>query len=317
MANDSARRAAPPAGPRAGVRARRRQQTLEGWLWASPWVFGFVFFTAGPMIASFGLTLTDWSLLRPPEWVGLDNYRRLLADDPRVVQALKVTTVYAAASVPLQLIFGLGLAMLLNTNVSGLRVYRTIYYLPAVLSGVAVALLWRWIYSTDFGLINYLLSLVGMRGPSWLGSEAWALPSLIMMTLWHVGGGMVIYLAGLQGIPSELHEAAEVDGATWWDRLWAVTIPLMTPVLFFQLIIGLIRALQEFTNAYIMTGGGPADATLFLLLYLYENAFELFQMGYASALAWVLFAYILVLTLIVFRSSAAWVYYEGELKGRA
>lgn len=304
------------AGLSRGRRRRYLHQSLEGWLYASPWILGFLLFTAGPMIMSLGLSFSDWNLLRAPEWVGLDNYRRLVTEDDRVGQALKVTTVYAVSSVPLQIFFGLVLAMLLNTNVRGLRLYRTLYYLPAVLSGVAVALLWNWIYSPDFGVLNYVLWLVGISGPAWLSSETWALPALIGMTLWHVGGGMVIYLAGLQGIPSELHEAAEVDGATWWHRMWAITVPLMTPVLFFQLVIGLIRALQEFTNAYVMTGGGPADATLMLLLYLYQEAFELFHMGYASALAWVLFIYILALTLIVFRSSSAWVYYEGELKGR-
>jgi multiple sugar transport system permease protein len=184
--------------------------------------------------------------------------------------------------------------------------------MPSVLSGVAVALLWRWLFSTEFGLFNSLLFNFGIVGPSWLGDERWALPSLIFMSVWGVGAGTIIYLAGLQGIPTDLYEAAQVDGATGWDRFWAVTLPMMTPILFFQLVTGLIAALQIFTQAFIMTKGGPNNATLFLLLYLYRNAFEYFRMGFASALAWVLFLYILVLTLLLFRLSNLWVYYEGD-----
>ncbi len=247
----------------------------------------------------------------PPRWVGLNNVNEML-HDPVLLLSLKVTTLYAIISVPLHLIIGLGLAMLLNTKIAGLRFYRTAFYLPSVLSGVAVALLWRWLFSTEFGLFNLLLSLVGIQGPSWLGSERWALPSLILMSLWGVGAGTIIYLAGLQGIPTDLYEAAEVDGARGWARFRWITLPLMTPVLFFQLIVGIVGALQIFTPALIMTNGGPNNATNFMLLYLYRNAFQYFRMGYASAIAWVLFLYILILTLLVFRSSAAWVHYQGD-----
>lgn len=287
------------------------QRTVEGWLFASPWILGFILWTLGPMIASLAIAFTEWDLISAPQWIGLANVRAMI-NDPLVAQALKVTTLYAVASVPLHLIFGLGLALLLNAKIVGLRFYRTAFYLPSVLSGVAVALLWRWLFSGEFGLFNALLAYVGIKGPSWLGDPAWALPSLVGMSLWSVGAGALIYLAGLQGIPTDLYEAAEVDGATGWSRFWNITLPMMTPVLFFQLITGIIGALQVFTQAFIMTQGGPNNATLFFLLYLYQNAFQYFRMGYGSALAWVLFLYILVLTLIVQRSSNTWVYYEGE-----
>ena len=297
------------------VRATRRRaalkRNLEGWLFASPWVIGFLLWTLGPMIASFILAFMEWDLVSSPRWVGLANLREMLRDSI-LLQALKVTTIYALLSVPLQLVLGLTLAMLLNTEIAGMRFYRTAFYLPSVLSGVAVALLWRWLFSSEFGLFNLLLSYFGIQGPSWLGDERWALPSLVIMSLWSVGASTIIYLAGLQGIPTDLYEAAEVDGARGWARFRYITLPLMTPVLFFQLIVGIIAALQVFTPALVMTNGGPNNATNFVLLYLYRNAFQYFRMGYASAIAWVLFLYILILTLIVFRSSALWVHYQGE-----
>jgi multiple sugar transport system permease protein len=288
------------------------RRNLEGWLFASPWIVGFVLWTLGPMLASLVVAFTEWDLITPPRWVGTTNLTAMAAD-PLVAQALKVTTLYAITSVPLHIIFGLTLALLLNTRIRGLRYYRTAFYLPSVLSGVAVALLWRWLFSKEFGLINTLLyQFLGITGPSWLGDERWALPSLVGMSLWGVGSGAIIYLAGLQGIPTDLYEAGEVDGATGWNRLWNITLPMMTPVLFFELLTGVIGALQVFTQALIMTNGGPNNATLFYLLYLYQNAFQYFRMGYGSALAWVLFLYILVLTLLTYRSSMVWVYYEGE-----
>ncbi len=305
---------AAPALDRAAAHRRAvLWRNLEGWLFASPWIIGFLLFTLGPMLAALVLAFTEWDLLSPPQWVGLRNIQELMRDN-LVIQSLRVTTVYALVSVPLQLVIGLGLAMLLNTEIRGLRLYRTAIYLPSVLSGVAVALLWRWMFQPEFGLFNLLLSYLNIDGPRWLGDPNWALPSLILMSLWEVGQGTIIYLAGLQGIPTDLYEAAEVDGATGWARFRYITIPLITPVLFFQLVTRIIVALQVFTQPAVMTDGGPNNATLTILLYLYRNAFQYFRMGYASVLAWVLFLYILVLTLIVFRSSAAWVYYEGEGK---
>ncbi len=293
-----------------------RRENLHGWLFAAPWILGFVIFTAGPMLASIYLSLTDYTVLTLPKWVGLANYQKLLTADALVGQALKVTTIYAFVSIPLNISLGLAVATLLNSNIRGLRYYRTLYYLPVVLPVVAVTLVWRWIFSGDFGLANWFLSLVGIQGPGWLTDTSWALPALIIMSMWNVGGGIVIYLAGLQGIPTDLFEAVSVDGANWLARFRHVTIPMMTPVIFFELIMGIIGAMQAFTQAYIMTNGGPQDATLFYMLYLYQNAFQFYKMGYASALAWVLLLYILALTLLVFRSSLAWVYYEGQVRKR-
>jgi len=289
------------------------RKNMDGWLFASPWIIGFFLWTLGPMVASLGLAFTEWDLISPAKFVGVQNFSSMLTD-PLVAQSLKVTTVYAVASVPLHIVFGMLLALLLNTKIIGLRFYRTAFYLPSVLSGVAVALLWRWLFSPEFGLINQMLSYVGINGPSWLGDQRWALPSLVLMSLWGVGAGAIIYLAGLQGIPTDLYEAAEVDGARSWQRLIHITLPMMTPVLFFQLVVGIINALQVFTQAYIMTNGGPNNATLFMILHLYRNAFTYQRMGYASALAWVLFIYILILTLFIYRSSTGWVYYEAETR---
>ncbi|HEY9076699.1 MAG TPA: sugar ABC transporter permease [Anaerolineaceae bacterium] len=291
------------------------RKNKDGWLFASPWIIGFFVWTLGPMLASLGLAFTDWDLISPIQFVGLKNFQ-MMFKDPLVGQSLKVTIIYALTSVPLNLAVGLGIAMLLNARIIGLRFYRTAFYLPSVLSGVAVALLWRWLFSPEFGLINQGLSLIGIQGPSWLGDQNWALPSLVVMSVWGVGAGAIIYLAGLQGIPTELYEAAEVDGARGWQRFFSITLPLMTPVLFFQLVVGVINALQVFTQAYIMTGGGPNRATLFVILYLYQNAFQYQRMGFASALAWVLFILIMVLTLLIYRSSSSWVYYEGESKSK-
>ena len=294
-----------------GAFRRALRRNLSGWLFASPWIIGFLLWTVGPMLASLVIAFTNWDLITEAKFVGAQNFVAMAADS-LVWKSLQVTTVYAVVSVPLQIALGLGLALLLNGNIHFLRFYRTAFYLPSVLSGVAVALLWRWLFSTEFGLFNAMLASIGIRGPSWLGDPQWALPSLILMSLWGVGAGTIIYLAGLQGIPTDLYEAAEVDGASSWVRFWKITLPMMTPVLFFTLVTGFIAALQVFTQAFIMTSGGPNNATLFYLLYLYRNAFEYFRMGYASALAWVLFIYILVLTLVLQRSSRYWVYYEGD-----
>ena len=299
---------------RTGSLARR--ENLAGWLWASPWIVGFLVFTLGPMLASAYFSFTDYAILQAPRWVGAENYVTMVTDDKSFFQALKVTTVYSLVSVPLHLALGFSVALLLNLRLRFVALWRTIYYLPSVVSGVAVALLWQWILNSDFGLLNYGLSLVGVKGPKWILDETWALPALIVMSLWGIGGGMILYLAGLQAIPTHLYEAASIDGANAWHRFRHVTLPMISPVLFFNLVIGIIAALQTFPQAFIITAGGPREATYFFMLHLYNNAFQWLKMGYASALAWVLFAYILAWTLVVLRSSAAWVYYEGELKPR-
>ena len=287
-----------------------------GFLFASPWILGFLLFIGGPMVASVVLSLMKWDVLTSPKWTGLSNYGKLLFNDELVYQALKVTTIYSFTSVPLQVILGLVLAMLLNQKIKLLSVFRSVYYLPSVIGGVSVAVMWRFIFGTQFGLLNAFLSYVNVEGPSWLGDPQWVITSFVLMSLWGTGSSMLVYLGGLQGIPTPLFEAAEIDGAGSWRKFMHVTIPMITPVIFFNMIMGIIGSLQTFVQPFMMTGGGPHNSSLFFVLYLYRNAFQLFQMGYASALAWVLFVYILIMTLLVIRSSAAWVYYEGSLKGR-
>ncbi len=284
---------------------------------ASPWLLGMLWLIFGPFGVAAYLSFTDYDILTRPEWMGLENFDKMLTDDPLFWKSLSVTTIYAVVSVPLQIAVGLFLAILLNTDIKGLPWLRTAYYLPAVLSGVAVAFLWIWVFSADWGVLNYLLSLLKIDGPNWLTSEKWALSALIIMSLWGgAGAGLVIYLAGLQGVPTELYEAVKIDGAARLRSFYHITLPMMSPVILFQLIMGIIGALQTFTQGYVMTQGGPNNATLFFIIHLYRNAFRFLKMGYASALAWALFIYILVLTLLVLRSSRAWVFYSGEIRGR-
>lgn len=290
-----------------------RREALECYAFIALAVVGFLTFQAGPIGASAYLSLTNSELVGTTSWVGLENYAAL-AHDPLFWQSMKVTATYAVIALPVGLVFSLLVALLMNQNVRGISVFRTIYYLPAVISGVAVAVLWRWIFNPEFGILNVLLSYIGIQGPSWLLDRHWALPSLIVMGLWGIGGSMMIYLASLQGIPTQLYEAVEIDGGGVWDKFAHVTIPMISPVVFFNLVTGIIGTFQEFTRVYVMTGGGPSNATLFYGLYLYRNAFRYFQMGYASALAWVLLIAILILTLLLFRSSRLWVYYEGNVE---
>ena len=302
-------------GARRSSRMARRE-ALWGFACASPWLVGFVVFTAGPMLASIVLSLTSWDLITPLHFVWFQNYRTLVAGDATVWHSLAVTSFYAVLAVPLNTACGLALAILLNQQIKLQRLIRTVFYLPSVVSGVAVALLWEWIFSPDFGVLNALLGYVGIKGPAWLADPRTVIFAFVIMSLWGVGSGMIIYLAGLQGIPTDLYEAAQVDGAGSVRQFWQITVPMLSPVIFFNVIIGIIGALQTFTQAFIMTNGGPNDASLFFMLYLYRNAFQYFKMGYASALAWVLFIYIMLLTLLVIRSSAVWVYYEGRTRGR-
>ena len=297
-----------------------QRETLWGYIFISPWLIGFIIFTVGPMIASLLLSLTRYNITTPPVFIGLENYTKLFTGDPRFWHSLGLTVKFALVAIPLSLTFGFVLALLLNQNVPGVAFWRTIYYLPSVIAGVAVAILWSLIFNPRFGILNWLLSLVGIDGPGWLASPDWAMPALVIMSLWSVGGGMIIYLSGLQSIPTALYEAAQIDGANSRQRLFYITIPLMSPVIFYNLVIGIIATFHYFTEVYVITAtadtglGGPLESTLFYNVYLYSNAFRYLNMGYASALAWVLFVIVLVLTLLVFRSSALWVYYEGELR---
>ncbi|SDX56081.1 carbohydrate ABC transporter permease [Paenibacillus sp. CF384] len=292
-----------------------KREAVAGYLFIAPWIVGFVVFVLGALITAFYVSLTDWDLLTPSKWIGADNYNTLIHDKKFWI-SLRVTVIYVVTAVPLGIAFGFCIALLLNQKIKGLSVWRTIYYFPAILSGVAVSLMWMWVLNPDFGVINLLLSYVGIQGPGWIASPDWALPSLVLMSVWGAGGGMIIYLAGLQGIPTELYEAAEIDGCSKWMKLWKITIPMMTSVIFFNLIIGMISAFQTFTEAYVITNGGPDNATLFYAMYLYQNAFKFFKMGYASALAWVLFLIILLVTVLLFATSRKWVYYASGEENR-
>ncbi|HEY0865996.1 MAG TPA: sugar ABC transporter permease [Fimbriimonas sp.] len=285
-----------------------------GFLFILPWLAGFLIFTAGPMLTSLWLSFHKYDL-HTLEYVGAENYRRLFVQDPLFWKALQNTVLYAVFSVPLGVAGSLAIALLLNQPVRGVRLFRTLFYLPSLVPAVASALLWQWIFNSDNGALNLGLVSLGLPAIEWLQNEKWTLPAFILMSLWGIGGGrMVIFLAGLQGIPDIFYEAARIDGASAWQQFRKVTLPLLSPVMFFNLVLGLIGSFQIFTSAYIMTGGGPNNASLFYALYLFRNAFEYFKLGKASAMAWILFAILLALTVIQFRLSKRWVHYEGESK---
>ena len=292
----------------------RQREALVGYLFLSPWILGFLIFLVGPMVASIYLSLTEYKIIRLPVWVGLANYARMFSDE-LFYHSMKVTVTYTALSVPLGIVAALAVAVLLNQKIVASGLFRTIFYLPSVVSGVAVAIVFAWIFNFRFGILNYFLSLLGIPGPNWLGHPRWTLWAFVLMSLWGIGGNVIIFLAALQGVPVPLYEAAKIDGAGNWRRFWAITLPIISPAILFVLIMGVIGTFQTFTQSYIMTGGGPANATLFYLLYLYKNAFNWFEMGYASAMAWVLFLVIMVCTLLLWRSSARWVYYESGAEG--
>ena len=294
-----------------------RREALWAYAFITPWAIGFLVFTVGPMLASLFFSLTDYDIVNAPRWVGARNYINLFQDN-LFWHSLSVTFRYAVIALPLGLITSYCMAVLLNQKVRGINIWRTVYFLPSVVAGVAVALLWGRIFDPKFGILNPFLEQFGINGPGWLSDPQWAIPALVIMSLWSVGGNIIIYLAGLQGVPTDLYDAAKVDGATAWQRFRYVTLPMTTPVIFYNLILGLIGTFQYFTEVYVLTNGSgePARSTLFYNLYLYQNAFRYFHMGYASTMAWVLFVIVLGFTLLIFRSSDAWVYYEGQLRGR-
>ncbi len=298
-----------------GQRPRRRggridrHQTIWGWVFVSPWIIGFLAFTLIPISLSFYYGFTAYNIYQPPRWIGLANYQTLV-NDPLFWKALYNTVYYTFISVPLTLALSLGVALLLNAKLPGMGFFRTVYFLPSVLSGVGVALLWMWVFNPDFGLINSLLEMIGIRGPLWLYSPEWSKPALIIMSMWGMGGVMVINLAGLQSIPGALYDAAKIDGAGPLGQLRYVTLPMLSPTLFFNFITLTIGSLQIFTQAYVMTQGGPINSTLFYVFYLFNLAFENLRMGYASAMAWILFLIIVAFSLFQMRLSRRWVYYE-------
>ena len=290
-----------------------RKSLVKGLLFVSPWLIGLLLFTLYPLVTSLYLSFTDYNILTSPRWVGLGNYQALLSDTDYFWPSLWNTMVMFL-ELPLSLIFGLVLALLLNQQVRGIAIYRTIFYIPSIVPVVCSSMLWLWILNPEHGMLNQTLGAVHVAGPPWLASPAWAKPGMIIMDLWGVGGGMIIYLAALQGVPQSLYEAAEIDGAGMWARIRHITLPSISPVIFFNLIMGVIGMFQYFTQTFIMTQGGPDNSTLFYALYLYQNAFQYFRMGTACAMAWILFVITLVATLIVFRTSARWVYYEDSGK---
>lgn len=300
----------PTTSPR---RSRHRiRNNLFGYLFLSPWLVGFLAFTVWPFFQSIHLSFTRYNIVTAPKWVGIANYRMLLTEDELFWKSAWVTVKYACLSVPVGIVFGLGLAMLLNANVKGIALFRTIFYLPSIVPTVATSVLFIWLLNPNIGLVNRLLGLIGITGPAWLNTAPWAFYSLVMMALWGVGGSMVIYLAGLKDIPRHLYEAADLDGAGSFAKMVHVTLPMMTPVIFFNLVMGIIGAFQTFTQAYVITpGGGPQDSTYFYSLYLYNRAWKYLDMGYASAMAWMLFLVIVALTAIVFRTQRKWVHYGG------
>jgi len=310
-------------GTKPGVRSTTRRLLKKqgrsgrtGYVFLIPWFVGLAIFTIGPMIYSLYLSFTRYDLLQSPTWIGLQNYRRMFTSDPRYLHSVSVTIKYVFLSVPIMLALALGIAMLLNRKRRGVGVYRSLFYLPSLLgSSVAVALVWRSMFGQN-GSLNAALSVVGIHGADWINSPTWALGTIIVLGCWQFGAPMVIFLAGLKQIPVELYEAAGVDGAGRWRKFMHITLPLLSPVIFFNVLLQTISSFQAFTPAYIISGGqgGPADSTLFYTLYLYQKGFNDFQFGYASAMAWVMLAAVGIITAAIFRFSRSWVFYgdEGE-----
>lgn len=295
-------------------RRKARGAGIAPWLFISPWILGFLLFTLGPLIFSLVMSLHDWPVVGERTFIGLDNYQTMILYDPQFWESLWITVKFAAIFVPLNIALSFLLAVLLNTKVRGTGFFRTAFYLPSVISGVALVTIWSWIYSHQYGLLNYMLGLAGIDGPNWLGDANWSIFAIIIASLWGLGGTMLILLAGLQSIPKELYEAARVSGVPGWAQVVYITLPMLSPMLLFTFITSIISAFQQLTIALLLTKGGPTGSTYFFAMYIYDNAFKFHDMGYAAAMSWVMFVIILALSLLVMRSSSAWVYYEGEMK---
>lgn len=295
---------------------KEKRELGMGLFFVSPFLIGLLLFTIGPMIASVYYSFCDYEVFSAPKWVGLDNYTEMFAKDPRYWNSMKNTGIFTILSVPLVILVGLLLAFLLNLKVSGLAVYRTIFFLPSIVPIVASSVLWLWVLNPDYGLLNAvlrpLLEPFGLAPPGWLTDPNWAKPGMVLMSIWGAGNTMVLFLAGLQDVPKELQEAAEIDGAGPWARTLHVTLPMLSPVIFFTFVMGLIGTFQFFTQAWVMTNGGPGESTMFYCLLLFNNAFLYFKMGYASAMAWILFFIIVAATLVVFKYAGRKVYYAGQ-----
>ncbi|TFE22809.1 carbohydrate ABC transporter permease [Cohnella luojiensis] len=294
------------------MRNARRKDILSGYLFILPGLIGFSLFVGYPLIVSIYYSMTEWSGFNTPKYIGFENFNYLFNEDPTFYPSLKSTFLYVITSVPLLLICGLLLALLLNKQVKGIRIFRTLFYLPVVLPTVAVITLWGFVYNPQFGLANQVLGWIGLPSSDWLSGEHSALFSLIVMSLWGVGGTMIIFLGGLQSVPKDLYEASEVDGASSWRKFWSITLPMITPILFLQFIIGLIASFQIFEQAQILTDGGPGFATYFLNFSIYKSAFNENDFGYAIAKVWVLFFIVMAFTVVSYRFANRHVYYENE-----
>lgn len=305
------------ASPTAAKRPSRRGTGGVGmapWLFISPWILGFLIFTLGPLIFSFVMSLYDWPVVGARTFIGLGNYTTMFRDDPQFRDSLWITVKFACLFVPMNIVLSFLLAVLLNLNLRGTALFRTAFYLPSVISGVALVTIWSWLYSKEYGLLNYLLSFAGVSGPNWLGDQGWALLAITIASLWGLGGSMLIFLAGLQSVPKELYEAARVSGVPPWAQVVHITLPMLSPMVLFTFITSIISAFQQLTIALLLTKGGPVGSTYFFAKYIYDNAFKFHDMGYAAAMSWVMFTIILILSMLVMRWSTAWVYYEGEVR---
>jgi multiple sugar transport system permease protein len=294
--------------------SRKKREAIAGYLFAGPVILGFIIWVFIPMLATLGISFTNWPIIGKAEWVGLNNYTSLFDGDPSFFPAVKATVIFAFGSVILRVIYTFLVALLLNQEVHGKAIFRTIYYLPSIVPLVASSMIWTWAFAVDFGLFNSILKSLGLPISHWISDSSTVIPSLILMDLWASSSTIIIFLAGLQGVPRELKEAVEVDGGNWWHKFWAVTIPHMSPYILFNTVLGIIAAFQTFTQGYIMTNGGPENASLFLSLVVYRKAFKEGQMGMACSIAWILLLMIAAITFLVFKTSGTWVFYYGENK---
>lgn len=298
-------------GFRLGKSSYSRRIAVWGYIFILPWLLGLILFTAGPVLSVIYHSFTEYDIFRDPKWIGLANYIRAFTSDRLFWRSLSNTASYVALTVPAQMFLAFVVALLLRNRFRGSGVLRAAYYIPMVVPYVAASVLWSWMLHPRLGVVNHVLSNAGLPAPNWLLSETWAKPAIALLAIWHIGQPMVVFLAGLQGVPEDLYEAAKIDGASAFQQTTHITIPLVTPVILYNTIMGIINAFQVFTFAYIMTGGGPLNSTLFYSLYIYRHAFNYFDMGYASALAMVLFTLVLGMTVALFKWSSSWVHYES------
>jgi multiple sugar transport system permease protein len=300
----------PPDPPRR-VRSNAAREAAWGYFFIAPWIIGFLAFSLGPIAATIYLSLTEYRILTAPEWTGIDNFVRMFTSDVLYGKSLGVTAMYIGMRVPSWIVIGLLLAMLINRDIPGIRFFRTALYLPTIIPLAASAIIWMWMLNPQVGFLNaWVRTNFGVILPNWLNDTTWALPAIVLLGIWQIGQTMMIFLAGLQEVPSQLYEAADIDGANGLQKFRHITVPMMTPIIYFNTVVGVISAFQVFGAAFIMTAGGPANSTLFYILYLYRRAFQFLEMGYASAMSVVLVAIVLALTVLIMRTSDSWVQYE-------